>query len=44
MFRYVELYEELNVVEKVIFKIFKRYSIKVYKLGVKKGYNWRGSF
>lgn len=40
MYRYVELYEELNVVEKVIFVIFKKYSIKIYKLGVKKGYNW----
>lgn len=37
---YKELVEELNVVEKIIFRIFKSYSIKVYSLGVKKGYNW----
>lgn len=38
---YYDLYEELNVVEKIIFKIFKRYSIKIYKIGVKTGYNWK---
>ena len=37
---YKELFEELNIVEKVVFFILKRYSIKIYKIGVKKGFNW----
>ncbi len=37
---YHELLKQLNVFEKVLFIILKNYSIKVYKIGIKKGYNW----
>lgn len=37
---YQELKSELNLFEKILFFIFYKYSIKIYKIGVKKGYNW----
>lgn len=32
---------EFNVLDKVLFYIFKNYSYKVYSIGVKDGYNWK---
>ena len=35
-----ELNVELTLFEKIIFCILRKYSIKIYKLGVKRGFNW----
>ncbi len=35
-----EIKVELTLFEKIIFFVFNKYSIKIYKLGVKKGFNW----
>lgn len=37
---YQDLKKELNIFERVLFVLFKKYSIKVYKIGVKIGFNW----
>jgi hypothetical protein len=34
-------YIELNAFEKILSKIFKRYTYKIYSIGVKDGYNWQ---
>ena len=33
--------EELNFGDKILFYIFKKYSIKIYKKGLKDGFNWK---
>jgi len=34
---------ELNVFEKILSKIFKRYTYKIYSIGVQGGYNWQNN-
>lgn len=34
---------ELNVFDKILSKILKRYTYKIYSIGVKDGYNWRSN-
>lgn len=34
------LFKELNLREKLIFIVFKKYSYKIYSIGTKEGYNW----
>lgn len=35
-----ELIKECNWHEKAIIRIFKKLSTKIYKMGVKRGFNW----
>lgn len=34
------IYEELNLIEKLLYNICRKYTYKVYSIGVKSGYNW----
>lgn len=34
---------DLNILEKILSKIFKQYTYKIYSIGVKDGYNWRSN-
>ncbi len=34
------LYEELNWYEKILFIVLKKYTYKIFSIGVKQGYNW----
>ena len=34
---------ELNVFEKILSKIFKQYTYKIYSIGLKDGYNWQSN-
>lgn len=34
------IYKKLNFIEKIIFCMCKKYTLKVYSIGVKDGYNW----
>lgn len=32
---------KLNLLEEVLLHIFKRYSYKIYRIGVQDGFNWK---
>lgn len=32
---------KLNILDKILLHIFKRYSYKIYRLGVRDGFNWK---
>ena len=34
---------ELNIFEKLLRKVFKRYTYKIYSIGMQDGYNWRSN-
>lgn len=34
---------ELNIFEKILSKLLKQYTYKIYSIGVKDGYNWRSN-
>ncbi len=34
------LYEELNLIERLLYNICKKYTYKILKIGIKVGYNW----
>lgn len=34
---------ELNAFEKILSKVFKGYTYKIYSIGVQDGYNWRSN-
>ena len=32
---------ELNLLDEILFHIFKSYTYKIYRMGVKDGFNWK---
>lgn len=32
---------EINIIDKILIFTFRRFARKIYKIGVKRGYNWR---
>lgn len=35
---------ELNMLDKILSHLFKRYTYKIYRRGVQDGFNWNGDF
>ena len=33
--------QELNIIDKILSKVFYKYTEKIYRKGVKDGFNWR---